>query len=508
MQLCYSCRHAFPQSSLSSCVFSEIISHRFDNINNIITEMKLETPEQQHQALKLQEALRELCSAIHQEFGALKEQKTGAEGSHGRESRDRAALRPTSRPGAADTISPTPVQATPRISSRLSHGNVVPRATFNGTVPHYKLRKMNSALELVSASIYCVLESVAIRTRSAVALLWLPPPGAVSAELVAPFVVGRDLSKIRNSAPHRVSETSIPCAVSEAGIALNLKPRQGKVEAKLSENAPLVELIELSNAAQLLVPIFTRYGEIRRSVLGVLHLLGSPVFPCPFSPRNEEMAVQTAATLSIILSSYHETMGGEWANRIYDPSLLVSSSAYRGSLDMRSTQKIVDDFAPPPTLIYRGVHCRRPDDDIREEIKVLRHAMTRRPVRFKPLSSIKDLHRFALSMEENWVSMLKTTTEMEAKISKLEENAIQAELEKRQRCPSSTFGQTTNVNSENTIGGFSRSPTPSVFMLPQMNDGKTVLRPEYINSIETAALHRLRKLGVDTAPFEAAKESE
>ncbi|EAN78189.1 uncharacterized protein TEOVI_000841900 [Trypanosoma equiperdum] len=507
MQLCYSCRHAFPPSSLGQCSFSDIISHRLDEIHNIVNEMKVETAEGTHQVLQLRGALRELCSAIHQEFGALKQDKGGQEAAKRRNLQEQGEL-VTSFPNIKQENhihSPATQMTTPTIP-RHSYGGCSPRATFNGTVPSHKIRKMNSALELVSASIYCVLESVAIRTRAAVALLWIPPPGAVSAELVAPFVVGRDVSRLRNSAPYRVGETSIPCAVSEAGIALNLKPRPGAFDPRASENSPLVDLIETSNAAQLLVPVFTRYGEVQRSVLGVLHLLGTPVIPCPFTQRNEEMAVQTAATLSIIVSSHYEVMGGEWANRIYDPSLLISASAYQGTLDMRSTQKVVDDFAPPPILIYRGVNERKPEDDIREEVKALRNLMTRRPERRAEIYSVKDLQHYATTMEQNWVALLGTITEMENKINKLEENALRTDLPKKQQCMSSSLEQTSNTQSESNGLHSSRCASPSTGALPSLYDARSVIKPEQLNSIEIAAAQKLRALKGDPSIFITEKE--
>ncbi|KEG07782.1 hypothetical protein DQ04_08841020 [Trypanosoma grayi] len=509
MQLCYSCRHAFPVSSLAPCVFSEIISHRFEEVHKVVKEMQPTTPEENHRIVKLQTALRELCSAVHQEIGALKDDKATLEAARQRDRQERE-LGTQSRLQTAQgnaTMSTTQIGA--QNASRLGYSNFSPKATFNGTVPAYKLRKMNSALELVSASIYCVLESLAIRTRAAVVLLWLPPPGVVSTELVAPFVVGRDTSKLHNSAPYRVSETSVPCAVSETGIAVNLKPKPGACVSKVSENAPLLELIETSNAAQLLVPVFKRYGEVQRSVLGVVHLLGTPVFPCPFGLRNEEMAVQTAATLSIILSSYHETMGGEWANRIYDSSLLISTAAYQGALDTRSAQKGMDDFSAPPTLIYRCVNERKEDDDPREAVKALRHAMSKRAVTKKPVWSIKDLHRFAMNMEQNWVSVLKSSTEMEARMATLEEKALRVELERDRPGAGSGLDQTSTLYLDGSaIARVTSASAASFGTLPPVVDRKAVLKAEQIDEIEIAALRRLQSMKVDTAPFLTQREDD
>ncbi|ORC85547.1 uncharacterized protein TM35_000341590 [Trypanosoma theileri] len=508
MQLCYSCQHAFPVSTLSPCVFSDIISHRFEEVHRIVSEMEKRTPEENHKVVRLQAALRELCSAVDQEIGALKECKANLEAARQRDRQERelgTQSCPVTAHGNNTTMN---TQTAIHSPTRPSHTSFSPRATFNGTVPVYKLRRMNSALELVSASIYSVLESLAIRTRAAVALLWLPPPGVVSTELVAPFVVGRDISKLRNSAPYRVSETSVPCAVSETGIAVNLKPKLGMNEPRLSENAPLMDLIDSSNAAQLLVPVYTRYGEVQRSVLGVVHLIGTPMFPSPFNARNEEMAVQTASTLSIILSSYHETMGGEWANRIYDPSLLISASAYQSTLDMRSSQKALDDFAPPSTLIFRCVNERKEDEDAREVIKALRHAMVKRATPKKAVWSIKDLHRFATNMENNWVTALKSNSEMERRMATLEEKALRVELEKGRPATVSSLGQASNCFSESHAQQLPSAgcSSPLSGTLPSVVDRKAVLKAEQIEEIEITALRRLHSMGVDTTPFLTQRE--
>ncbi|EAN98506.1 hypothetical protein C3747_91g83 [Trypanosoma cruzi] len=509
MQLCYGCRHAFPASSLEPCVFSDIISDRFDEIHKIVKEMNTKTPEENHRVAKLQMALRELHSAVHQEISALKEQKAKLEASR---QRDRQEMDLGNQSRLANLQDTNAMLNTQTMGTNLSRSNFVkstPRATFNGMVPTYKLRKMNSALELVSAIIYSVVESLAIRTRAAVAMLWLPPPGVVSTELVAPFVVGRDMSKLWNSAPYRVSENSVPCLVSETGIAVNLKPSQGISDSKLPENVPIMELVEMKNTAQLIVPVYTRYGAIQRSVLAVLHLIGDPVFPYPFGLRNEEMAVQTAATLSVILSSYYETMGGEWANRIYDPLLLVSSSAYHGGLDMRSMEKCIDDFAPPATLIYRCKNDKKDDDDAREVIKTLRYAMMKRAVSRKAVWSVKDLHRFATNMEQNWISVLNTNAEMELKMIGLEEKALRGGLEKGQPRPLSRQDIASHTISDTSAAGRPVSSSAiSVCALPPMFDKSKPLKPEQVTEIEANALQRLQKMGVDTAPFVMPKEAE
>ncbi|EKF30057.1 hypothetical protein MOQ_006140 [Trypanosoma cruzi marinkellei] len=509
MQLCYGCRHAFPASSLEPCVFSDIISDRFDEIHKIVKEMNTKTPEEKHRVSKLQLALRELHSAVHQEISALKEEKAKLEASR---QRDRQEMELSNQSPLANLQSTNAMSNTQTMGINPSRSNFVktnPRATFNGMVPTYKLRKMNSALELVSAIIYSVVESLAIRTRAAVAMLWLPPPGVVSTELVAPFVVGRDMSKLWNSAPYRVSENSVPCLVSETGIAVNLKPFQGISGSKVPENVPIMELIEMKNTAQLIVPVYTRYGAIQRSVLAVLHLIGDPVFPCPFGLRNEEMAVQTAATLSVIISSYYETMGGEWANRIYDPLLLINSSAYHGSLDMRSTEKSIDDFAPPATLIYRCKNDRKDDDDARDVIKTMRYAIMRRAAPRKTVWSVKDLHRFATNMEKNWISVLNTNAEMEMRMVGLEEKALRGGLGRGQPHPLSRQDIASYTMSE--FSGAGRpvsSSTVSLCALPPMFDKSKGLRPEQVSEMEANALQRLQKMGVDTAPFVTPKEAE
>ncbi|RNF05803.1 hypothetical protein TraAM80_04336 [Trypanosoma rangeli] len=510
MQLCYCCRHAFPTSSLAPCVFSDIIAHRFEEVHKIVEEMDTTTPEETHRIAQLQMALRELHSAVHQEINALKERKASLEAARQRD-RDRQELELGVQPRTVHLQCSSALSNTQPMGYNLSRSNypkIVPRASFNGTVPTYKLRKMNSALELVSASIYSVMESLAIRTRASVAMLWILPPGVVSTELVAPFVVGRDMSKLWNTAPYRVSENSIPCLVSEEGIALNFKPKPGIGDKNATENTPILELMELPNTAQLMVPVFTRYGEVQRTVLGVVHLIGNPLFPCPFGLRNEEMAVQTASTLSVILSSYYETMGGEWANRIYDPSVLISTSAYQGKIDMRSMDKIYDDFPSPSTLIYRCKNEKKEEGDSRDVIKALRYAMTRRAVPRETVWSVKDMHRFAKNMEQNWIFVLNANTEMETKLASLEDKVLRCKMEKEYRQKGSRHDlSSSTANNSLSVGRPTITSLTSVVTLPLVPERKKVLKPEEVSEIEITALRRLQNMGVDTAPFQTTNEA-
>jgi len=398
---------------------------------------------------------------------------------------------------------------------------------------------MSTALELISASIYNVLESLAIQTRVDTALLWLRPRGFVSTELVAPFVVGRDISRLRNSAPYRVSETSIPCAVSTTGIAVNIKPRSGCRDTRRSEEIPLTELVERSNAAQLLMPVNMRYSQSHSNVLAVVHLIGSPRFPFPFNRRNEECAAQAAATLSILLSSHHETMISEWANRFYDPSLLRSTSTYRGDLDLRGDEKGIDDFSPQPVLVYRCVNERNEDADPRDAYMGLKASITRRAVPMQSTVGIKELHRHATTMESNWVSAVEATSHLESVIGNIKADALREEVHKlreqrenvwreaelaaaqHQQWKNARTGEgddedgpvshaeeddNSSVDSAELAVGL----TPAIIQAPGTGGyiATTVLKSEELADVENVILKRLRNLGVDTTPFTATRSNQ
>ncbi|EPY35693.1 hypothetical protein STCU_00981 [Strigomonas culicis] len=425
-QLCASCRNSYPSDLVESASFTENVSKRVEAVNHLVHSVEGKSAIDVDRLQQLSLGLHDLCGAVHREFEELQKQIVSLQDQCNRKDK----YMETSKAATADAQT-----ALYRSSGGPMKGQQAPaevstyKPTFNGTVQPYQLKKMNTALELVSASIYRLLEGVAVQTRAETTLLWLRPTGFVAVELVAPFVVGRDVSQLMHSSPYRCPESSIPCAVASTGIAVNIKPREGVHDTRPSEQIPLLELVEKSNVAQLVVPVYVRGGELERQVLAVLHIIGSPRFPFPFHRRNEETVVQAAGLLTTMVASHYDVMISEWSNRFYDASLITSTAAYRGDLDLRADEKGLDDFQLPPTLMYRCVNERQDESDPREASKALRHAMLRSAAPMVPLVGVKDLHRHAMNMEANWSYAVERTTKLEGMLTTLKEDALQAELD-------------------------------------------------------------------------------
>lgn len=478
--LCSSCRHSYPSSSFREASFGVKSRETFQSIQSIVAKVNGKTAEDDHHLHTLSAALQNLCGLMHEEVQILKDKLEASEEKMAKketalEEANRKVLRATVQSAKAVLMPGVVVGGSSTTSSAngLNSGTTPPLPSYNphlanrkpfSGVPDYNIKRMSTALELVSASIYSLLESLAIHARVDTALLWVRPRNLISNELVAPFVVGRDMSKLTNSAPYRVSETSVPCAVSLTGIAVNLKPQPGISDTRRSEDIPLTELLEQTNAPQLLLPVNARYDD---QVLAVVHLIGSPRYPFPFSRRNEEAAKYAATFFSIILSSHHETMVNEWSNHFYEPSMAHCTSTYKGDLDLRGDEKCVDDFSPPPMLIYRAVNPSPPAPthggggghstsssqshhnhannfnngggatDPREAFMNLKLAMSKKAVAMNPVAAVKDLHLHAMNMETNWVGAVRALSELENYVNtyrngqmKEEVNRLREEREK------------------------------------------------------------------------------
>eukprot|EP00796_Vickermania_ingenoplastis_P006640 gene6640-4759_t len=551
--LCSSCRHAYPSTSLEEAAFGYKIREAIESMQTLARKIVGQRPEDKHHLQELQLNLQNLCGSIHEEMGSLRAKMTALEKRVAKKDKDLSAANAKALHATVQSakILVNPVQSGAPANYTPGEAN---RAVFNG-VPEYHIKRMGTALELVSAGIYSLLESLAIHTRVDTALLWMRPRNLISNELLAPFVVGRDMSKLLSSAPYRVSETSIPCAVSTTGIAVNMKPRGGVHDTRRSEDIPLNEFIEHTNSAQLLVPVHSRYSD---TVLAVVHLIGSPRFPFPFNRRNEEAAMHAAAFFATILSSHHDHMINEWANHFYDPSVIQSTSTYRGDLDLRGDDKCVDDFTPPPMLIYRCVNERGADADPRDAFMAMKVAMTKKSAPMQPVSCVKDLHRHAANMETNWVSAVQATSQLENYVSMYKDGVLKDEVERlrqqreraqeeadknaakyswRQvtqqqqlsaaaasgkRSPNAIEG---NASHPPSAGAPTRSPaaiddeehdsknssinsadlamglTPAAVAKADDLDPSDVLKPEEMAEAESLALKRLRNLGVDTSAF-------
>lgn len=559
--LCAACRHWYPNHNVEEASFGFRTRDAVYTIQDLLSGVVGSSEEDCHRLQQVSTELQNLCGGMHEEMELLRNRIKELEEKVEKKNTELAsanskALRATVQ--SAKITRPSPRGTSSAVDGPETYQPYSPsnanRSVFPG-VPEYHVRRMGTALEYVSASLYSLLESLAINTRVDTALLWIRPKNLISNELIAPFVVGRDISKVLASAPYRVPEASVPCAVSMTGIAVNLKPRRGATESRRSEDIPLSELIAHTNAAQLLVPVYARYDS--KTVLAVVHLIGSPRFPFPFGRRNEEAAKHAATFFSSVLSSHHSNMINEWANRFYDPSVMQGTSTYRGELDLRGDDKCMDDFEPQPLLIYRCLNQRRSEGDIRDSFKTLKVAMVKKAEVMQPVSCVKDLHRHANNMESNWVSAVKATSQLEHYVSTYKDGLLQEEVtrlrQQRDRVVEESKKTMSNYSwmqvpehqpppqssrASETLKATVKGPTdpalPSILPSARVTsasggddrcedsihavdltvglsppviangnslDPTDVLKVEELEDVENFALKRLRHLGVDTTPF-------
>lgn len=468
LQLCSSCRYPFPASGLTKAAFTDKVGKHMETMHSLLSKLSgsaavMRSAEEcgggdaarentEHICQQMQVTLQELCASVHEEVAVLRRQAAVAEEQRANRERDleaanaRIADLTTHQDGSNGRSTKFAAPAAGGAVSAATAQRQAALPYFNGGVASYQLRKMTVALDLVSASIYSLLESLAIETRADSALLWIRPRGVVAVELVAPFVVGRDISALRASAPYRVAETSMPAAVSTTGTAVNVKPVVGVRDTRASHDINLNELMESCNVAQLLVPVFNRYvngatatqpnhnttaaSPNGGAVIGVVHLIGSPRCPFPFNYRNEESATHAAMFLSSIMSTHYAVMAGEWGNHFYQPDILHSTSFFQGRLDLRADEKGIDDFTPTPLLVYRCEKDLNGPTDPRESYFALRTAIARTASPSRPvLTRVRDLHRHATTMESNWTSAVDAATKLEHRMIAMNEESLKEEVQ-------------------------------------------------------------------------------
>lgn len=573
--LCWSCQHRFPEASLEPAAFTSRVRQYIDKVNSLIHRTKGRTEEDDHFLHQMSLTLQELCGAVNEEIHMLgskqginaSSQRCGRIGTQSTPPRAMTAtsrhegtmnLPPNNRAASA-TYKEMGGNSTARVNTVFTLSNTggntntlkTHSLTFNNQVPPYLMKKMSIAYDLVSATIYSVLESLAIQCRANMGLLWLRPRSGASAELISPFVVGRDLMQHSCSAPYCALESSIPCVVATTGIAMNLLPEAGRApDPDIADftTATLYEVMEKSNAAQLLIPIHNRYTDREPqpsspgAITAVVHLIGSTKHPTPFNRNNEEIASQTALLLSNIISSYYDTMSGEWANRFYIPHVLTAAAKYSGMLDMRAEEKPLDDFNSAPLLIYRTVNTNASLMDNREAMKFLFSNSLRRAAPLRPLTTMKELCRHAVNMETNWVSAVQQTTRLEHTVDSLRERLLKNDINilKERRAseviplpaarakyhkhtttaesaiPSSTSQQRNGDTSHSRLPSLN-SAEMAVTLTPAKHSSAAeaegisgtaqlatdVLKSDEVEALEGVVLRRLRTMGVSTAFMES-----
>lgn len=471
MQVCFGCQHTFPSTALDKVNVSADLAHRLERLRALVARVQPANSAGREAVAEIEESLKDILGVLRQDLEDKQAKIRKLEHQVAYVNKENEELRSAQLDAAmgnqagqrmnktARNISLIPVGPTQMLERFLSSNNMnrsgapnAPAPPRNNAPPGRSSTSARAVIapvvsatkpsELVSSAIFCCIEALVVTTRSEVGVLWLRPQDSAG-ELLAPFIAGQTASSIRSSAPYRISSSSLVGTVATTGIAVNLSPRPkslliaaapATVEAHdHSSSAPgegkrgkqsFSQFLEDNHNANLLVPVFSRYGEHARQTIGVVQLIGSTVNPFPFNERNEQNASQASALLSHIITSFMPTMLVEWSTRIYDHSMLSASASYSAMLDQRAKEKGVDDFDPTPTLIYRSQNTERTVPKNLAQTKVFKGEMQQGATRLDGSpSDLKELHRYLRSLEDNWGQSVNLQTVLEKKSGAVEHAA-------------------------------------------------------------------------------------
>jgi hypothetical protein len=466
MQVCFGCQHTFPSTALDSVNVSADLAHRLERLRALVARVQPANSAGREAVAEIEESLKSILGVLRHDLEDKQAKIRKLEHQIAYVNKENEDLRSAQLDAAmanqtaqrtnktARNISLIPLGPTHMLERFLStnnmnrgapHAPVPPRGNAppgrsstsarTGTAPLVSAAKPS---DLVSSAIFCCIEALVVTTRSEVGVLWLRPQDSAG-ELLAPFIAGQTASSIRSSAPYRISSSSLVGTVAATGIAVNLSPRTKSSaiaavpaaeaqdmqhhsggEGKRGKQS-FSQFLEDNHNANLLVPVFSRYGEHARQTIGVVQLIGSTTNPFPFNERNEQHASQASALLSHIITSFMPTMLVEWSTRIYDHSVLSASASYSALLDQRAKEKGVDDFDPTPTLIYRSQNTERTVPKNLAQTKVFKGEVQQGAARLdgSPSDALKELHRYLRSLEDNWGQSVNLQTVLEKKVEQL-----------------------------------------------------------------------------------------
>jgi hypothetical protein len=286
-------------------------------------------------------------------------------------------------------------------------------------------------LDLVSATLYNVLEHLTVRTQAALGVLWLRCES--NDELVAPFLVGADVKTSRYGvAPQhiRVASTTVG-TVFTTGVAVNViaPPGPGAEET-------LHASLEATKRSTLVLPIFKKYSETNRECHGALQLIAW-ADASPFSTADESVAATAADMLTHSVGMYHAAFIGDWTTRTFDPTAMLKAATYIATLDTARGTVLGSNFGGvaeciaatrAPYLIYRaeagvkgqhtdmsGPHCITRQDMAAQGVM---HVTVR--------DALKDVHRYTATLESSWKGAVAGQAELQRRNDQLQEQLDRA----------------------------------------------------------------------------------
>lgn len=453
MQLCFGCQHPFPSTSLEYVDVSEELRRRLESLRALVARVQPTSSAGRQAVADMEEEVRIMLGVLRKELDDKAQRIRKLESQLSYVNKENEELRKRQVNAAVlQTAAPQKPKSARSSHSPMGPSNMLERflsasggaaspAPAGGRAPpplpimpsRAPIAASPSATvkpsDLVSAAIYCAVEALVVRCRAEVGVVWLRPQDSAG-ELLAPFIAGHSTANLRTSAPYRIPSSSLVGTVAATGIAVNLSPHEdahckarnaaSAEHTSAKPKASFAHYLESNLSANLLVPLFSRYGEPSRTTIGVIQLIGSAAASFPFSERNELDAALASCLLTQTITAYLPTMMAEWTTRIYDHTIITTAASYDAKLDQRAAEKGTDDFDSTPMMIFRAGNCERTQPTNLAQTKVLKGDLLQssQPLLF-PVEGLKDVHRCLKSLEDNWASSVTLQTVLERKVEAL-----------------------------------------------------------------------------------------
>ncbi len=348
----------------------------------------------------------------------------------------------------------------------------------------------------VSASVYGILEGLAVSTRSAIGALWLHTDDSGD-ELSAPFLVlGRNDGFARKGVsgegalPFRIGSTaSTVGAVAATGIAVSIRRPSGS-----GTEETLQQALTSTVRSTLIVPVFRKFHATERVCDGAIQLI-SWAHSSPFTQDDEHHAVAAANFISHIVSNFSHAFRGTWASRPpFDPTQLRKHATYNAALD-QAVGDVRDSLSTAAavghagggqgTLIHRQNFGHAPVGStkaiMRQELKAAGESATSQLV--APKDAVRDLQRYTQTLESSWKSAVLSLGDSEKRVSELQR---QLDLAKQHGILEGTTTATSTSNSNfnnNNTNNRNRSVTSS--MQQQQQNGVSPRRQSNSSPVPT-----------------------
>lgn len=334
----------------------------------------------------------------------------------------------------------------------------------------------------VSATIYGILEGLAVTTRAAIGALWLHTDSS-SEELSAPFLVlGRNDGFSRKGVsgegalPFRIGATaSTVGAVAATGIAVSIRRPNGS-----GTEETLQQALTSTVRSTLIVPVFRKFHATERVCDGAIQIIAW-AHSSPFTQDDEHHAVAAANFISHVVSNFSQAFRGVWASRPpFDATQLKKHATYNAALDQSigdvrdsfSTAAAVGHAGGQGTLIHRQNFGHAPVGStkaiMRQELKAAGESATSSSL-VAPKDAVREITQYTQRLELSWKSTTMSLQDAETRIQELQR---QLDLVKREGVVEGSSNNNNN-NNNNAMNNSMNSSSLKNKLFAQQNQNNT-----------------------------------